>query len=330
MQLEKELCIAINAARTLGKIRLTDAQLYALCLVILSDLGRRDLITGKSAPTELLGGDYFSIPIKEFEIELPEDFNFETEFKLFARNVPDFISYFKCLCELHKRRLKFQEILKFQCFPEIEQIVPRSILEYKFTSDEALASWLVWRKWLYDIDNRAAQETGYMFEPILTAAIGGVSFSAEKSPIRRSDETKGRQVDCIEGKDAYEFKMRVTIAPSGKGRFREELKFARDCKQSGFRPILVVLDPTPSPRLKDLVIEYKKFGGLSYVGKDAWKHLEEKAGPAMATFIDKYVKKPIFEVSKAYPKLLPISFDVKPSRVLIRAGRHKYAIPRLG
>jgi hypothetical protein len=31
-------------------------------------------------------------------------------------------------------------------------------------------------EWLYDIDNRSAQETGYLFEPILAAAIGGIPY----------------------------------------------------------------------------------------------------------------------------------------------------------
>ncbi len=69
------------------------------------------------------------------------------------------------------------------------------------------------------IDNRAAQETGYLFEPIIANAIGGVSLSAAKSPIRRyRDPDRYRQVDCIRDKLAYEIKMRVTIAASGKGR----------------------------------------------------------------------------------------------------------------
>src|SRR5207245_2002841 len=59
------------------------------------------------------------------------------------------------------------------------------------------------------------------------------TISAKKSPIKRTDNPKfGRQVDCLDGKHAYEFKMRVTIAASGQGRFKEELDFARDCNQS--------------------------------------------------------------------------------------------------
>ncbi len=93
----------------------------------------------------------------------------------------------------------------------MEQIVPRRLLEFGLRPSETLASWLVWGKWLYDIDDGSAQESGYLLEPILAAAIGGVPFAAAKSPVMRTiNLQKGRQVDCLDGKLAYEFKMRVT------------------------------------------------------------------------------------------------------------------------
>ena len=123
----------------------------------------------------------------------------------------------------------------------------------KLRSD-ALAGFLFWRKWFYDIDNRAAQETGYLFEPIIAHAIGGTPAPAKKSPVKRqSDRNKGRQVDCILDDRAYEFKIRVTIAASGQGRWQEELDFPTDCRTSGFTPVLVCLDSTPNPKLSALV-----------------------------------------------------------------------------
>jgi len=332
--LNRELSSIINAARTLGEIRLTDEQLYSLCLIVLADLDMKHALEPnkldmKRVPKGILYGDYYGIPLEKFAVELPNSFNLESVLDRLAKTVPDFVTYFKCLCEIHKRRTKFKSILRSQNFPDMEQIVPRSILEYKLTTNEALASWLVWRKWLYDIDNRSAQETGYMFEPILAAAIGGVQFSAKNSPVRRSGEKKrGRQVDCIEGKNAYEFKMRVTIAASGQGRFGEELDFARDCKQSGYRPILVVLDSTPSPRLKDLVSEYTRFGGLCFIGDKAWHHLEEKAGRVMSIFISKYIKKPLDEVTKSHAVLLPISLAKESGRICLKLGDQEYEIRR--
>jgi hypothetical protein len=96
---------------------------------------------------------------------------------------------------------------------------------------------------------------------------------------------------------AYELKLRVTIAASGQGRFAEELSFAEDCKASGVKPILVVLDPTENNKLTELQAAYRRVGGECYVGDDAWNHLEEEAGATMAAFIEKYVRRPIGEVS---------------------------------
>jgi hypothetical protein len=216
----------------------------------------------------------------------------------------DFMTYLKCLTELHKRRRKYGLILERQPLPTMVQISPRALMEYgpDFPT-EALASWLTWRKFFYDLDNRSAQETGYLFEPILAAAIGGEPMSAKERVVRRSnDPTKGRQVDCWKVEPdgtplAYELKLRVTIAASGQGRFAEELSFAEDCKSSGVKPILVVLDPTENNKLTDLQAAYRKVGGECYVGDDAWNHLEKEAGATMAAFIEKYVRRPVGEVS---------------------------------
>lgn len=244
---------------------------------------------------------------------------------------PDFPTYFKCLCELHKRRRKFQRILELQAMPQREQIVPRALLEYGLHPSEALASWLVWRKWLYDLDNRSAQETGYLFEPILAASLGGIAYAAARSPIKRADTpSRGRQVDCIDGKTAYEFKMRVTIAASGQGRFREELDFARDCHASGYTPVLLVLDPTPSTRLDELTREYARYGGNAYSGAAAWKHIEERAGHTMGAFVRRYVQSPLLTVDMAHTALQPISLVQTDGAIEIRMGSLGFTIPRTG
>lgn len=228
----------------------------------------------------------------------------------------DFTTYLKCLTELHKRRRKYSLILERQPLPTMVQVSPRSLMEYG--SDfppEALASWLTWRKFFYDLDNRSAQETGYLFEPILAAAIGGEPKSAREKVVRRSDDnSKGRQVDCWKVLPdgtalAYELKLRVTIAASGQGRFGEELSFAEDCHHSGVKPVLVVLDPTENEKLTGLQAAYTKVGGHAFVGDAAWVHLEDEAGPTMAKFIKQYVRRPVGEVS-AYEKVL----DGEPAR----------------
>ncbi len=95
------------------------------------------------------------------------------------------------------------------------------------------------------------------------------------------------------GQDAYEFKIRVTIAASGQGRWGEELAFPIDCASSGYTPILVVLDPTPNHRLTELSEQFVRSGGTVYIGDDAWAHLEGRAGPTMAVFLEAYVRRPI-------------------------------------
>lgn len=211
-------------------------------------------------------------------------------------------TYFACLAALLKARLKYERILATQPLPTIEQVGPRGLLQYGKLSSRALAGFLLWRKWMYDIDNRAGQDTGYLFEPIIAHALGGVPAPAKKSPVRRrSDERKGRQVDCIlEMRDgqvtqrrAYEIKLRVTIAASGQGRWKEELDFPDDCSASGYVPILVCLDGTPNPKLKELVDKFESVNGKAYVGEKAWSHLDQVAGPTLARFIDLYVREPM-------------------------------------
>ena len=125
---------------------------------------------------------------------------------------PTRTSNFACLAALHKARLKYERILETQPVPTIDQVGPRGLLQFGGMDVRALAGFLLWRKWVFDIDNRAGQETGYLFEPIIAAAVGGVPVSARKSPVRRRNApSKGRQVDCLREKRAYEIKLRVTI-----------------------------------------------------------------------------------------------------------------------
>jgi hypothetical protein len=219
---------------------------------------------------------------------------------------PDSDTFFACLANLHKRRLKYNRILQTQPVPTIEQVGPRGLLQFGTMSATALTGLLFWRKWFFDIDNRAGQETGYLFEPIIAHAIGGVPFSAKGSPVRRADDSrKGRQVDCIRQQKAYEFKIRVTIASSGQGRWQEELDFPVDCRQSRYMPVLVVLDATPNPKLDQLEAAFLRQQGEVYKGESAWKHLESVAGPTMGLFLEKYVRDPIQTLLHEVPDNLP-------------------------
>jgi ApaLI-like restriction endonuclease len=305
----------ISRVRTMGTatmipIFLEDSELVKLTAIILNDIGRTELIPSNiQLPADT---NYYNLPIEWFTQKL-EGVDFIPVFLNSLQNIPDFDTYLKCLCEIHKRRRKYEKILSAQPLPKMAQISPRALLEYGIISSNALASWMKWRKWFYDIDNRAAQETGYLFEPILASVLGGIPYGAQNSPIRRRNNPKrGRQVDCIVDKTAYEFKLRVTIAASGQGRFAEELDFAEDCKESNFNPVLLVLDPTPSSRLQELSREYTRVGGEAYIGDEAWLHLEEQAGETMTRFVEKYVRQPIAEVSTVADDLLNLSISNVP------------------
>ncbi|MEK7474320.1 MAG: restriction endonuclease [Candidatus Coatesbacteria bacterium] len=243
----------------------------------------------------------------------------------------DAVTYFSCLAALHKSRLKYARILRSQPIPTMDQVGPRGLLQYGSMSPQALTGLLLWRKWLYDIDNRAAQETGYLFEPIIAHSIGGAPFSSSQSPIRRHDDRgKRRQVDCVRDKRAYEFKMRVTIAASGQGRWREEMDFPLDCRKSGFKPVLLVFDGTRNPKLTELTKAFLKCGGETHVGDHAWQHLEDEAGDVMARFLDIYVRGPIQALLKEVPgDVLPeLRLKMNKHRLVVAVGGESMQVKR--
>lgn len=303
----------VQSARVLGAgtalpVLLTDAELSKLVAVVCHDTNHDNLIPASLRHALAAVGSYYELPLEWFEQTDSAKIDLTVQFLSAADKIVDFATYFACLCSLHKRRKKYSRILSAQPLPTMLQVAPRSLLEFGTREAPALASWLAWRKWFFDIDNRAGQETGYLFEPILASALGGTPFSAKKSPVRRTkDNNKARQVDCIVGTTAYEFKLRVTIAASGQGRFGEELEFAVDCRASGFTPVLMVLDPTPSPRLTDLTAQFEAYGGRAYIGKEAWEHIEEEGGETMGTFIEKYVRRPIQEMDANASELLSLA-----------------------
>jgi hypothetical protein len=141
----------------------------------------------------------------------------------------------------------------------------------------------------------------------------------------------GRQIDCYVAfeRTAYEFKLRVTIAASGQGRFGEELSFPVECRAAGLTPILLVLDPTKSGRLTELSAAFERQGGQILVGEDAWSHLEEKAGPIMAAFIDHYIKPPLERLAEFdETKLLDIALSWDEDRIVISEQSSTYRINR--
>lgn len=252
------------------------------------------------------------------------------------RREPDVRLYFGNLCEILKRRIKYQRILSTQPKPTMDQIGPRSLLEYGIVPTELLGSWLMWRKWLFDVDNRSGQETGYLFEPVLASCIGGVTIGGRNSPVKRINENgqqtaEGRQIDCLDAdaKTAYEFKLRVTIAASGQGRFAEELSFPAECKAAGLTPVLIVLDPTPSPRLAELQRAFEVNGGEAHVG-DAWNFIAAKAGRCMSVFIENYLRPILLRVA-AFDDRLPdtLTLTWENDAITFAAGEEVFKINRI-
>jgi hypothetical protein len=287
------------------KILLNDSEVLSILHISLLDLEWDYNEFKLPALTNDKPAEYYEIPLDWFQSQTAPPISEQIElFETIINHDADFGLYFHNLCSLHKRRIKYQRILSTQPRPTMEQIGPRSLLEYGLNDKKLLANWMIWRKWIFDIDNRSGQETGYLFEPILASCLGGVPMSSSKSPVSRIDDkgqpTKGsRQVDCYVADEniAYEFKLRVTIAASGQGRFAEELSFPAECKAAGIKPIILVLDSTPSDRLKDLEKAFLDADGESFIGEDAWAHMEKKSGKVISTFLEKYIKAPLLNIA---------------------------------
>ena len=138
----------------------------------------------------------------------------------------------------------------------------------------------------------------------------------------------GRSIACVKV-TRTSFKIRVTIAASGQGRWGEELEFPADCRKSGYTPVLIVLDPTPNPKLADLQRAFERQGGDVYIGDRAWAHLEASAGETMGLFIEKYVRTPIERILAEEPPRLPnITFTMEDSLIAVDIGDDRLAIDR--
>jgi len=259
----------LNEAQAAGTelgIGLTVDQCTYLLLRIAEDLGQRQRLVNPG-PAEIT--EFFTAADPATLAVVGRDaYEMEELFDELVRLVPNADIYFHCLSALQKRRLKYARILQYQPIPTILQVGPRGLLQYGSLSSRALSAFMFWRKWMFDIDNRAGQETGYVFEPIVVRSIGGTPASAKTSPVRRRlNPEKGRQVDCILDGRVYEIKLRITIAASGQGRWGEEKDFPADCVASGYVPVLIVFDDTQADKLDELKAIFEDAGGEVFVGK---------------------------------------------------------------
>jgi hypothetical protein len=321
-----------------AQVILADTELYALICIAIGDLGWSFQELGIES-IELPNTDYYQIKLSWFNqvdiAELSPD-------KILAaldsciKKDNDFFLYIDNFSALHRRRVKYQRILSQQPLPSMDQIGPRVLLEYGCCNLTLLANWMVWRKWIYDIDNRSAQETGYLFEPVLASCLSGEAMGARNSPIKRLDSAgnptaNGRQVDCLVpiNKTVYEFKLRVTIAASGQGRFGEELSFPVESQAAGYRPILLVLDPTPSTRLTELSEAFLRCGGEVYQGEAAWLHMEQQAGTVISKFIEKYIKPAVQDIESVnITDIQSLTLSWIDNKLVISNGQNSYTIDR--
>ncbi|TDX99659.1 hypothetical protein [Thiohalophilus thiocyanatoxydans] len=304
-----------------AQVVISDGELYSLISIAIDNLDWSHTEIGVDrvvAPNN----DYYKIPLSWFDQQAHiniESNQIEKTLRSAFEKDNDFGLFIENLSALHRRRVKYRRILAEQPMPTMDQIGPRSLLEYGCCESALLANWMVWRKWIYDVDNRSAQETGYLFEPLLASCLGGEPVGAKNSPVKRLDSNgtptkKGRQIDCLvpSNNRTYELKLRVTIAASGQGRFGEELSFAEESQAAGFIPVLLVLDPTPSSRLTELSEKYISCGGEFYHGEAAWQHMEEEAGDVISVFIEKYIRpaiQGIEEVEISLPKSINLSWS---------------------
>lgn len=321
-----------------AQVMLSDSELYALFFMSVRDLGWDHRRLGFE-DVEIPDADYYQIPTTWFtDLDLPAATpeTLLTVLDAACREHRDYSLFILNLSALHRRRVKYARILAGQPLPGIDQIGPRSLLEYGACDIALLTNWMMWRKWVYDVDNRAGQETGYFFEPVLASCLGGESVGARNSPVKRLDArgrptSRGRQIDCFVPslKRVYELKIRVSIAASGQGRFSEELSFPRECTAAGFTPILLVIDPTPSNRLEELERAFLDAGGECFKGPAAWQHMEEAAGVVVSAFIERYIKPPLQTFEDGYPELpAPVTLTWGGDEVAIAIGESRYIIPR--
>jgi len=106
-------------------------------------------------------------------------------------------------------------------------------------------------------------------------------------------------------------------------------------------PVLIVLDPTPSPRLDELIAAFKINGGKHHVGAQAWAHMDSKAGKTMSVFLERYIRPSLTEMAKHEdigPQTIQLSWTRDEIRVQgtnanipiprrIRAHRHRAKPP---
>src|SRR5699024_9682333 len=118
---------------------LTDEECAYLVAVIIKDL---DLLEKFPEINEGDIPDFYNSNVRELAIE---DVNFIDLIKRVISIEPDADTYFACLAKLQKSRLKYSKIIEYQDLPTMEQVGPRSLLQYGQMDSDSLATFILWR-----------------------------------------------------------------------------------------------------------------------------------------------------------------------------------------
>lgn len=262
------------------------------CMIRLAEHIRKELFpsdTGFIIPETGPLGDFYQMTP---EPHLEDAFSASDTLKIlkyFSETHPDGLKAYALLIEIYKRRLRFAHILSEAHAPSPVDLVHRSLIEFG-NDPKQISDLLRMRKMVYDIDNRSAQESAYLYMTIMASVLGGQTVTSRNSPILKNGSNhERRSVDCIAGRRAYDFKARMTEAPSRRARFEDEMSFARDCFTSGYVPVLLVLNQLPGQRPMEMIEVFERYEGEIYIGEHAWEHVRDVAGPVLSKFLDKFV-----------------------------------------
>jgi len=94
-------------------------------------------------------------------------------------------------------------------------------------------------------------------------------------------------------------------------------------------PVLLVLDPTPSHRLKELSQKFLSCDGRFYQGEQAWNYMRKLAGKTISIFMDKYIRPVIMEMEMiTIDHQGEIAFRWSEQEITISQRNHSYSIIR--
>src|SRR5687768_1949319 len=111
-RLSLEQSALVETARVLGQGRslpvyLEDDELCKVASVVFRDTGHVDLIPKSIRPAVEKAASYYDLPLEWFEDKTTVGVDFTELFLAGSAKVPEFETYFRCLCALHKRRRKY-------------------------------------------------------------------------------------------------------------------------------------------------------------------------------------------------------------------------------